>query len=144
MTEEDLYAVEIPPRYLPEGVFLSPDHVVGQILHTRTLANEFIRAERVTVPPKRAAAEIPVGHRLIEFPLAPTTTKPQGMVNLVGPGGCLLAEDVYAKEVLGEGEQTTLAAILRIEEIGRVYAVAAAGELRISALDAPKRSRCSP
>ena len=50
ITEEDLYAVEIPPRYLPENVFLSPEHVVGRIPRERVLANEFIRADRLADP----------------------------------------------------------------------------------------------
>jgi len=50
VTEEDLYAVEIPPRYLPENIFLSPEHVVGRIPRERILANEFIRADRLADP----------------------------------------------------------------------------------------------
>ncbi|MCA9570821.1 MAG: Flp pilus assembly protein CpaB [Myxococcales bacterium] len=48
--EEDLVAVEIPPRFLPGGVFLSPEHVVGQRPRERVLANEFIRASRLANP----------------------------------------------------------------------------------------------
>ena len=47
INEEDLYAVQIPPKYLPEGVFLSPEHVVGRIPRERILANEFVRADRL-------------------------------------------------------------------------------------------------
>jgi len=50
ITEEDLYAVQIPPKYLPEGVFLSPEHVVGRIPRERILANEFVRADRLADP----------------------------------------------------------------------------------------------
>lgn len=48
--EEDLVAVEIPPRFLPQGVYLSPEHVVGQRPRERILANEFIRATRLANP----------------------------------------------------------------------------------------------
>lgn len=50
ITEEDLVAVEIPPRFLPGGVFLAPEHVVGQRPRERILANEFIRASRLANP----------------------------------------------------------------------------------------------
>jgi pilus assembly protein CpaB len=67
VTEEDLYAVEIPPRYLPEGVFLSPDHVVGRIPRERILANEFVRANRLADPESGVGlnAIIPRGMRAI-------------------------------------------------------------------------------
>jgi Flp pilus assembly protein CpaB len=48
--EEDLYAVQIEPRYLSEGVFLSPVHVVGRNVCQRIVANEFVRAERLWDP----------------------------------------------------------------------------------------------
>ena len=38
IAEADLYAIQIPPAYLPEGVFLSPEHVVGRIVCERVLA----------------------------------------------------------------------------------------------------------
>lgn len=142
ITEEDLYAVEIPPRYLPEGVFLSPDHVLGQIPHTRILANEFIRAGRVTLPPERAAAEIPLGHRLIALSVAPTPRTTSGLVDLVGRAGCLAAEDVYARAFHDEGAGTTLTAVVRIEDIGRVDALARAGALSVAVPDERKRERC--
>ena len=65
VTEEDLYAVEIPPRYLPENVFLSPEHVVGRIPRERILANEFIRADRLADPESGVGlnAVIPRGMR---------------------------------------------------------------------------------
>lgn len=67
ITEEDLYAVEIPPRYLPEGVFLSPEHVVGRIPRERILANEFIRNDRLADPESGVGlnAVIPRGMRAI-------------------------------------------------------------------------------
>ncbi len=47
ITEEDLFAVEIPPEYLNPDVYQSPEHVVGRIPRERILANEFIREERL-------------------------------------------------------------------------------------------------
>ncbi len=67
ITEEDLYAVEIPPKYLPDGVFLSPEHVVGRIPRERILANEFVRANRLADPESGVGlnAIIPRGMRAI-------------------------------------------------------------------------------
>jgi pilus assembly protein CpaB len=67
ITEEDLYAVRIPPRFLPEGVFLSPEHVVGRIPRERILANEFVRADRLADPESGIGlnAVIPRGMRAI-------------------------------------------------------------------------------
>jgi Flp pilus assembly protein CpaB len=48
ISEEDLYAIAIPPEYLPNRVFLSPEYVVGsQVCGGRILANEMVRTERV-------------------------------------------------------------------------------------------------
>jgi pilus assembly protein CpaB len=67
ITEEDLYGVQIPPRFLPEGVFLSPEHVVGRIPRERVLANEFVRADRLADPESGVGlnAVIPRGMRAI-------------------------------------------------------------------------------
>ncbi|MEM6929818.1 MAG: Flp pilus assembly protein CpaB [Myxococcota bacterium] len=67
ITEEDLYAVQIPPKYLPEGVFLSPEHVVGRIPRERILANEFVRADRLADPESGVGlnAIIPRGMRAL-------------------------------------------------------------------------------
>ena len=72
ITEEDLYAVEIPPRYLPENVFLSPEHVVGRIPRERILANEFIRADRLADPESGIGlnAVIPRGMRAISVAIS--------------------------------------------------------------------------
>ena len=72
ITEEDLYAVQIPPKYLPEGVFLSPEHVVGRIPRERILANEFVRADRLADPESGVGlnAVIPRGMRAISINIA--------------------------------------------------------------------------
>jgi len=67
ITEEDLYAIQIPPRFLPEGIFISPEHVVGRIPRERILANEFVRADRLADPESGVGlnAVIPRGMRAI-------------------------------------------------------------------------------
>ncbi len=67
ITEEDLYAIQIPPRFLPEGIFISPEHVVGRIPRERILANEFVRADRLADPESGIGlnAVIPRGMRAI-------------------------------------------------------------------------------
>lgn len=70
--ESDLYAVQIPPRYLPENVFLAPDFVIGRTPRERILANEFVRADRLADPESGAGmnAVIPRGMRAISVNLA--------------------------------------------------------------------------
>ena len=72
ITEEDLYAVEIPPRFLTDGVFLSPEHVVGRVPRERILSNEFIRAERLSDPESGIGlnAVIPRGMRALSVPIS--------------------------------------------------------------------------
>ncbi len=67
ITEEDLYAIQIPPRFLPDGIFISPEHVVGRIPRERILANEFVRADRLADPESGVGlnAVIPRGMRAI-------------------------------------------------------------------------------
>jgi Flp pilus assembly protein CpaB len=47
IAQEDVYAVQIWPEFLPAGVYLSPEHVVGRETCLRVLANTFIRVERL-------------------------------------------------------------------------------------------------
>ena len=75
ITEEDLFAVEIPPHYLymeggPESkLFHSAEHVVGRIPKERILANEYIRDERLADKHKGLGlnALIPRGMRAISI-----------------------------------------------------------------------------
>ncbi len=69
ITEEDLYLVEIPPKFLPESVFLSPEYVVGRIPRERILANEFVRSERLADPESGVGlnAVIPRGMRAVSI-----------------------------------------------------------------------------
>jgi Flp pilus assembly protein CpaB len=67
ITEDDVYGLQILPRFLPEGVFWSPDFLVGRIPRERILANEFVRAERLADPRSGVGmnAIIPRGTRAI-------------------------------------------------------------------------------
>lgn len=84
INEEDLYAVQIPPKYLPEGVFLSPEHVVGRIPRERILANEFVRADRLADPESGVGlnAVIPRGMRAISINIADG----QALAGFLNPG----------------------------------------------------------
>jgi pilus assembly protein CpaB len=84
INEEDLYAVQIPPKYLPEGVFLSPEHVVGRIPRERILANEFVRADRLADPESGVGlnAIIPRGMRAISINIADG----QALAGFLNPG----------------------------------------------------------
>ena len=70
--ENDLYAVQIPPRYLPENVFLAPDYVIGRTPRERILANEFVRSDRLADPESGIGmnAVIPRGMRAISVNLS--------------------------------------------------------------------------
>ncbi|MCA9570820.1 MAG: Flp pilus assembly protein CpaB, partial [Myxococcales bacterium] len=50
IAEEDLVAVRMPPRFVPAGAFLTPEHVIGQRPRERVLANDLLRAERLANP----------------------------------------------------------------------------------------------
>lgn len=69
VTEEDLYAVQMPAKYLPEGVYLSPESVVGRIPRERILANELVRGARLADPESGTGlnAVIPRGLRAISI-----------------------------------------------------------------------------
>jgi len=143
IAEEDLYAVEIPPRYLPEGVFLSPDHVVGRVPHMRILANEFINIRHLETPAGRDAGGVEVGQRLIELAIAPTQVDAEGTVTLVGPAACLVAADVVAQGARVFGGKTILKAVLAVEDLSLAAAVAASGKLRIARGATPRGAKCT-
>ena len=71
ITEQDLYMVSIPPRFVPDQIFFRPEHVVGRIPRERILENEFIRNERLADPESGVGlnAWIPRGNRAISLPL---------------------------------------------------------------------------
>jgi pilus assembly protein CpaB len=99
ITEEDLYAVEIPPRFLTDGVFLSPEHVVGRVPRERILSNEFIRAERLSDPESGIGlnAVIPRGMRALSVPISGGAA----LRGFLQPGN-------YVDVLLTYGEQTSI------------------------------------
>jgi len=99
ITEDDLYAVEIPPRFLTDGVFLSPEHVVGRLPRERILANEFIRAERLSDPESSIGlnAVIPRGMRALSLSISGG----QALKGFLQPGN-------YVDILETSGETTTI------------------------------------
>jgi hypothetical protein len=48
--EDDIHGVAMPLRMVPDGAFLSPQHLLGRLPHERVLAHELLRAERLWHP----------------------------------------------------------------------------------------------
>ena len=53
ITEADLYAVEMKPRWVPENVHLNPAHSVGRTAGEDILQNELVREERLVPDAER-------------------------------------------------------------------------------------------
>lgn len=72
ITDEDLAAVEVPTKYLPNGIFVAAEHVIGRVPRERILVNEFIRDERLADPEAGVGlnAIIPRGMRAISINIA--------------------------------------------------------------------------
>ena len=100
ITEDDLYAVQIMPKYLPEGVFLSPEHVVGRIPRERILANEFVRADRLADPESGVGlnAVIPRGMRAISV----NVTDGAALSGFLNPGNYVDVLVTYTPEENGK------------------------------------------
>ena len=111
VTEEDLYAVEIPPRFLPEGVFLSPDHVVGRIPRERILANEFVRANRLADPESGVGlnAIIPRGMRAISVNIRDG----QALSGFLNPGNYVDVLVTIAPELRGVNEEVATKTLIQ-------------------------------
>ena len=111
VTEEDLYAVEIPPRYLPEGVFLSPDHGVGRIPRERILANEFVRANRLADPESGIGlnAVIPRGMRAISVNIRDG----QALSGFLNPGNYVDVLVTIAPELRGVNDEIETKTLLQ-------------------------------
>lgn len=103
ITEEDLYLVEIPPKYLPEGIFLSPEYVVGRIPRERILANEFVRGERLADPESGVGlnAVIPRGMRAVSIDVKDAEAL-SGFLNPLNYVDVLVTVDPPEKEVPAE------------------------------------------
>ena len=72
ITQQDLYAVNLPSRFVPEGAIIDPDTVIGRVPHERVLHNEFVRTGRLAdgddhrglqalLPPNMRAISIEIG-----------------------------------------------------------------------------------
>lgn len=111
ITEEDLYAVEIPPRFLPENVFLSPEHVVGRIPRERILANEFIRADRLADPESGIGlnAVIPRGMRAISVAI----TDGRALSGFLNPGNYVDVLVTITPEAKGGAENRETKTIMQ-------------------------------
>ena len=103
VTQEDLYAVQVPTRYLPEGVFLSPEHVVGRIPRERILANELVRGARLANPEAGRGLNvvIPRGMRAISVEIGDGAA----LSGFLKPGNYV---DVLLTRNVEEGETATL------------------------------------
>lgn len=117
ITEEDLYYMPLPPRYLPEGVFLSVDHVVGRLPRERILENEFIRADRLADPENGIGlnAVIPRGMRAISININGGAAL-QGLLN---PGNYVdLLVTITPEEGKGRPETRTILQSLFVLGVG--------------------------
>lgn len=71
ISDEDLYAVQMEPAYLPDGVFLDPEHLVGRIPRERVLANELVRGDRLADSTRNQGLNVivPRGLRALSVPI---------------------------------------------------------------------------
>ncbi|MCA9489658.1 MAG: Flp pilus assembly protein CpaB [Myxococcales bacterium] len=106
--ETDLYALQMSPEYVPEGVFLSPDHLVGRMARERILANELVRGERLVDLERGGGlnAVVPRGLRAMSVSL----TDGRALSGLLQPGNYV--DVVFTVPRRGDGtaddETTTL------------------------------------
>lgn len=119
IAEDDLFAVQIPPAYLPAGVYLSPEYVVGRISTRRTLANEFVRADSLYDPadPVGPSGMVPPGHRLLDLPARDLgAASPRDLVDAWwepdGAVACTAARDlsIVALDTQGSAPRVSVAA----------------------------------
>ena len=123
--EEDIMMVEIPPRFLGEGTFLSPEFVVGRIPRERILANEFIRGERLSDPGLGVGlnAIIPRGMRAISMSIS----GPNAVAGFLNPGN-------YVDILLTSGDRT-------ITKMQAMFVLAVNSRLRGESSDEAQRKR---
>ena len=69
----DLAVERILPVYLPDGVLIVPDRVVGRIVRTPILAGEQVRGPSLVAlrPAARPLDRVPVGWRAVHLPGGP-------------------------------------------------------------------------
>ncbi|MBT3220107.1 MAG: Flp pilus assembly protein CpaB [Proteobacteria bacterium] len=123
--EEDIMMVEIPPRFLGEGTFLSPEFVVGRIPRERILANEFIRGERLSDPEQGVGlnAIIPRGMRAISMSIS----GPAAVGGFLNPGN-------YVDILLTSGDRT-------ITKMQAMFVLAVNSRMRGESSDEATRKR---
>ncbi|MBW2254117.1 MAG: Flp pilus assembly protein CpaB [Deltaproteobacteria bacterium] len=111
ITEEDLFAVEIPPDYLHEDVYQSPEHVVGRIPRERILANEFIREERLADADEGIGlnAIIPRGMRAVSI----NVEGGSAVSGFLNPGNYVDLLVTLDPEKSGRGSDTTTKTLLQ-------------------------------
>lgn len=108
ITEEDIYAIQIAVDYLPEGVFLSPVHVVDRVPTTRILANELVRYELLSDPEAGSGPSdiVPAGMRVVEVPTHGAVLRGGAYVDTwVTPDGqppCTILQAVFVVALDGE------------------------------------------
>ena len=83
ITQDDLFEIDIAPKYIPRGVLTSASHALGRMPRERILANEFLRTERLADVQRGAGlnAIIPRGMRAISVNVAHA----QGGAGFVSP-----------------------------------------------------------
>lgn len=124
ITEEDLYAIEIPPKYLylnggeESGLFSSPEHVVGRVPRERILANEFLREDRLADPQEGIGlnAIIPRGMRALSVNIAGGNA----LSNFLQPGNYVDVLVTIKPEGGGKSETHTLLEAVYVLAVGRV------------------------
>ena len=105
--EADLYAVQYPASKVPDGVFLTPQHVLGRVPRERILANEFVRAERLAQPElgQGLHAVIPRGQRALSIDLA----NGEALQGVLSPGSYVdVLVTVASDAAVGKAQTETL------------------------------------
>lgn len=104
IAEGDLYAIQMRPEYLPDGVFLDPEYVVGRIPRERVLANELVRGERLSDPSSNQGLNVVVPRGLRA--LSVSIHDGAALAGFLNPG-TLVDVLVTVKDPETEREETT-------------------------------------
>jgi len=141
ITEDDLFAVEIPPQLLPNGVYLHPDHVVGRIPRQRILRNEFVRARRLADPETGVGlqAVVPDGMRALAIPGGGAVVSAGAYVDVwrEGDGPCALLQAAFVLAVNGSVRREpvpteTLTVLVAPASVAPVLRAASTGGVRVA------------
>ncbi|MCB9686693.1 MAG: Flp pilus assembly protein CpaB [Alphaproteobacteria bacterium] len=114
ITPDDLSLVEMPPRYVPDGVMRTSDQAVGRVVRERVLGSEFIREERLADPTGGYGlnAIIPRGMRAVSLDL----TDGASVSGFLAPGNYVdvlvtLPDEKEASETVTLLQATTVLAV---------------------------------